>query len=107
MTSAGAPTASVPAGSPSSRAGPRLMRATSVGRSSTPSATSRRPSAERGLEPDDAVRRLVELDVLLVLVVRRVVGRDRLDRAVGEPGAQRRRRRRAVRSGGAILALVS
>ena len=41
------------------------------------------------LEPDDAVRGLVELDVLLVLVVRRVVGRDDVDRAVGERRAQR------------------
>ncbi len=67
------------------------------------------PEAERQrrLEPDDAVRRLVELDVLLVAVVRRVVGGDRVDRAVGERRRAAPRRRRRVRSGGVILALVS
>ena len=37
------------------------------------------------LEPDDAERRAVELHHLLVGVVRRVIGRDHVDGAVGNP----------------------
>src|SRR5262245_30288932 len=40
---------------------------------------------QQRLEADDAVRRGLELAILLVAVVRRVVGRDRVDGAVGEP----------------------
>ena len=38
-------------------------------------------------EPDDAERRVVELDVLLVVVMRRVVGGDDVDGAVGKPAS--------------------
>src|SRR5262249_26728580 len=51
VTSAAAPTASVPAGSPRSRAGPALVRDTSAGRSRTPSGTSRSPSASAVSSP--------------------------------------------------------
>ena len=44
---------------------------------------------ERGLEADRAGRGLVELGLLLLDGVRRVVGRDDVDRAVGQRGAQR------------------
>ena len=40
---------------------------------------------ERRLEADHAERREVELDVLLVDVMRRVIGGDRVDGAVGDP----------------------
>ena len=45
---------------------------------------------ERRLEPDDAVRRVGELALLLVVVVRRVIGRDEIDRAVRHRLLQRR-----------------
>ena len=51
--------------------------------------------------------RLVELDVLLQRRVRRVVGGDGVDGAVGERLAQGLARRAAERSGGFILAWVS
>ena len=44
---------------------------------------------QRGLEAEHAGRRALELDVLLDGRVRRVVGRDRVDRAVGERLEQR------------------
>ena len=44
---------------------------------------------ERGLEPDHAVRGRIPLALLRLDRVRRVVGRDDVDRAVGERGAQR------------------
>ena len=46
------------------------------------------------LEPDDAERGAVELDLLLVRVVRRMIGGDHVDGAVAEPADHRRRRRR-------------
>ena len=61
---------------------------------------------DRGLEPDDAERRAVELDVLLVVVMRRVIGGDHVDAAVGDAGSIASRSR-ASRSGGFILVLVS
>src|SRR5262249_19375107 len=51
VRSAGAPTASVPPGTPRMRAGPVLMRANRVGTSSTPSATSLSPSASAVSRP--------------------------------------------------------
>src|SRR2546428_13865652 len=43
----------------------------------------------RGLECGDAERRVVELDALLVVVMRRVIGGDDVDAAVGEAGEHR------------------
>ena len=65
---------------------------------------SRRPRparrAERGLEPDHAVRGRVPVALLRLDRVRRVVGGDDVDRAVGEGGAQRvRRLRRGAAAG--------
>ena len=61
----------------------------------------------RRLEADDAERRAVELDVLLVGVVRRVVGGDDVDAAVGDALRASRRDPLASRSGGFILVSVS
>ena len=44
---------------------------------------------ERRLESDDAVRRVGELALLLVVVMRRVIGRDEIDRAVAHRLLQR------------------
>ena len=44
---------------------------------------------ERGLEPDRPGRRVVELGLLLLNGVRRVVGGDRIDRAVGQAAPKR------------------
>ncbi len=45
--------------------------------------------AERGLEPEHAGRSLVERLLLGLGGVRCMVGRDRVDRAIGQPGADR------------------
>ena len=58
------------------------------------------------LEADDAERRAVELDELLVRVVRRVVGGDHVDGAVGDPSSMASRSA-ASRSGGFIFTFVS
>jgi hypothetical protein len=60
-----------------------LSRAISPGRVSHPGSTSSR------IQADDAVRRVVELALLGVVVMRRVIGRDAIDRPVFEPGANR------------------
>ena len=52
------------------------------------------------LEADDAERRAVELDVLLVVVVRRVIGGDHVDAAVGDARRASRRDRRARAAAG-------
>ena len=65
--------------------------------------------AERhgGLEAGDPERRAVELHVLLVVVMRRVVGGDDVDAAVGKARPASRRDRPVSRSGGFILTFVS
>ena len=62
---------------------------------------------ERRLQADRARGRAVELRLLLLDRVRRVVGRDRVDRAVGEPRRAAPSRSSAVRSGGFIFRFVS
>ena len=61
----------------------------------------------RGLEAGDAERRAVELDVLLVVVMRRVVGRDDVDAAVGEALRASRRGRPLRAAAGSSSTLVS
>ena len=61
---------------------------------------------ERGLEPGDAERRLLEGRLLLVPCVGRVVGGDAGDRAGAEPSSSARRSA-SVRSGGFIFTLGS
>ena len=63
--------------------------------------------AERGLEPADPVGRQPELDRLVDLGVRRVVGRDRVGRAVQRAPPGRPPRRRRARSGGLTRSDVS
>ena len=62
---------------------------------------------QRRLQADDAVGGLVELDVLLVAVVRRVIGGDGVDGAVGQPLRAPRRRPSACAAAGSSCALVS
>jgi hypothetical protein len=87
------------------RAGPTVMRATIVGRSATPSATS---LSARG-RPVSSPTTPFAADSNSTSFSSRwwggVVGRDRVDRAVRERGAERVDVG-AVRSGGAILASV-
>ena len=85
VMSAGAPSVSVPPGSPSVRAG--LTDSSSTSRGETDHAGVHEPiEAERHgrLESDDAERRAVELERLLVGVMRRVVGGDDVDRPVAQ-----------------------
>ena len=78
--SAGAPSASVPPGTRGSRAGFTDSSSISRGSEIRPVCTSRSNTSDtRGLEADDAERRAVELDLLLVGVMRRVVGGDDVD----------------------------
>ena len=82
--SAGAPSDSEPPGTRSMRAG--LTDSSSIEPRDADHAGMDEPiEAQRhgGLEPGDAERRMIELDVLLVVVVRRVVGGDDVDAAVG------------------------
>ena len=61
----------------------------------------------RRLEADDAERRAVELDVLLVVVMRRVIGGDDVDAAVDDARCSIASRSAASRSGGFIFTFVS
>ena len=91
VTSAGEPGASVPPGRPKARAGPAEKSAAKARRArACPAARAGRARAAAAVSrPDDPERRRVEVERLLVLVVRRVVGRDRVDRAVREPRHER------------------
>ena len=84
-TSAGAPSARLPPGRFRTRAG--FVDSSSIGASDADaSGVDEAIEHQRhgGLEPGDAERRAIELDHLLVGVVRRVVGRDHVDAAVGD-----------------------
>ena len=84
--SAGAPSVSDPPGTRRIRAGFTDSSSTSRDRPMTP-AMHEAVEAERHrrLEAGDAERRVIELDLLLVVVMRRVIGGDDVDAAVGEP----------------------
>ncbi len=91
VTSAGAPTDSVPRSRLSRRAG--LAVSSSIKRrseiASCFSTSKSWNSAELGFEAEDAERRLVELDLLLVAAVRRVVAGKHGDRAIGDAADER------------------
>ena len=90
MTSAAVPRRSEPPGSLNTRAGAHDMRSISTGKSMISRCDE--PGdvhGERRLEPDDPVRRVGELALLLVVVVRRVVGGDEIDRSVAHRLLQR------------------
>ena len=93
--SAGAPSASEPPGTRRIRAG--FTDSSSTSRDSDDDAGVHQPieaQRHRRLEAGDAERRAVELDVLLVVVMRRVIGGDDVDAAVGEARRASRRDRR-------------
>ena len=105
--SAGAPSASEPPGTRRIRAG--FTDSSSTSRGSEIDAGVHQPieaQRHRRLEAGDAERRAIELDLLLVVVMRRVIGGDDVDAAVGEP-ASIASRSAASRSGGFILTFVS
>ncbi len=81
-------------------------RSAASGRSSSSRTSRSWQTRERGLEADDAERREVELDVLLVEMVRRVVGRDDVDGAVGDRLEDRLDGAPRERSGGFIFRFV-
>ncbi len=84
--SAGAPSASEPPGTRRIRAGFTDSSSTSRDSAMTPGVHEPiEAERHRRLEAGDAERRVIELDLLLVVVMRRVVGRDDVDAAVGEP----------------------
>ena len=90
VTSAGEPRRSVPPGSLKTRAGAHDMRSIEQRKVDDPRRHEPRDvHRERRLEPDDAVRRVGELALLLVVVVRRVIGRDEIDRSVAHRLLQR------------------
>ena len=94
VRSAGPPSVSVPPGRPSTRAG--LADSSSTSRGRPDHAGVHQPiEAQRhgGLEADDAERRAIELERLLVGVMRRVVGGDDVDRPVAQAFDHRERDR--------------
>ena len=85
VMSAGAPSASDPPGRWKTRAGLTDSNSTSRGQRDLPGVQQAvADNRHRRLEPDDAEGRAVELEHLLVRVVRRVVGGDHVDAAVGD-----------------------
>ena len=86
VTSAGAPTLSVPRSRPSRRAGSSvnisITRASGDGFLLVDEDVEEK--AELRLEAEDAERRLVELDFLFVAAMRRVIAGQHGDRAVGD-----------------------
>ena len=83
------PRRSVPPGRCQSRAGAQLIRSISVGSVISPLHQFAKRERERRLQADDPVGRVVELALLGVVVVRRVIGGDAVERAVGERRADR------------------
>ncbi len=84
-TSAGAPRRSDPPARPQMRAGAVLIRSISADGVSSPRLDQFAPGQrERRLQADDAVRRIVELPLLGVVMMRRVVAGDAVDGAVGQ-----------------------
>ena len=84
-----------------------LMREHELGQGEQPGLDQlRHREAERRLQPDDPVGRVVELPLLRVVVVRRVIGADDVDRAVAQSPAGSPPGPSGSRSGGFILALV-
>ena len=93
-TSAGAPSASVPHGRAEDARGRRRQHLDEALERDRARDEERVHENRQGrLEPRHAERRVRELERLLVLVVRRVVGRDAVDRPVDERGDERRRGR--------------
>ena len=88
--SPGSPTSIRGTGRPKIRAGAADMRSSTRPRSSVSRLDEMGVDrCERGFEPGDAERRLLERLLLLVRGVRRVIGRDAGDRPVDETGEQR------------------